>query len=396
MLHDLSSPAASGPSIPNTLATGDDDDRWTPQGLGYDPDSKPPALLQASYSGKDSRLSLVDPETGQQLGFVELGGYQGGPPPNHAGGVTVHDGRVYVMSSATKDQDPQMYSYSLQDVRSTPPGETIVSRAEPTVMKAGAYSSIDGDTMYVGTFESDAPGRLHVYRWDDATTTWVEQPGSYETPPKTQGAAVIDGQIVFSTSGGRDKTSKLQAYQLSDVLAGHGNDETRLLGEITMPNMSQGVVPIDGTGLITTYESGASPYSEPKGDRPASALWGSPSMTITPFSALDMTGGIDVVPVTLDRASTDFEDGGRRLQNAAASVDEVTLPASCLGTSAMGDNFASTITKHCDDTARWIRDGRISAAITADGLTTSAASYVAIDQVVRDLFATINGSLAGD
>ncbi|MRJ76663.1 hypothetical protein GEV29_08955 [Aeromicrobium sp. SMF47] len=391
MLHDLNSPTDSGPAIPNTLATGDDDRGWTPQGLGYDPDGRPPALLQASYSGGKAQLAQIDPETGEQLGFVDLGGYKGGTPPDHAGGVTVHDGSVNVMSSG----DPaRMYTYSLKAVRDASPGQTVTPLPEPVSMRAGAYSTIDGDTLYVGTHVKDGPGNLFTYTKDESGQ-WVEQSGPHPTPPQTQGAAVVDGQIVFSTSYGRGNTSALEGYRLSDVLAGHGNNEDHRLGEVSLPSMSQGVVALDGHGLVTTFESGAEPYSKPDDDVSLDELWGAQSMTITPFSALGMTGGIEVVPVTLNQASVDFEAGGRRLQSAGTSVDGVALPAGCLGKNAQGDAFATEVTSSCDLTSRWISQGRISAKVTAEGLVTSATSYVKTDQGIRDAFARMSAWMAG-
>jgi hypothetical protein len=390
MLHDLNSPTDLGPTIPNTLATGDDDGGWKPQGLGYDPDSVPPTLLQTAYSGPEAQLARIDPETGAQLGFVDLAGHAGGAAPDHAGGVTVHGENVYVMSSG----DPAtMYTYPLDQIRSASPGQSVQPVDEPVEMRAGAYSTIDGDTMYVGTFTEKGPGKLFTYEWNDARGVWDPVPGSHETPPKTQGAAVVDGQIVFSTSGGRGNTSQLQAYKLSDVTAGHGNDDAYQLGKISLPTMSEGVIAPDGSGVITTYESGAAKYSTPLGTTGLDDLWAGRSTTITPFSALGLTGGINVVPVSLEQASVDFEAGGRRLQSAAAAVDEVTLTAGCLGRISQGDVFASMVTSHCDETMQWITEGRISATVTADGLVTSAASYVTVDQAVRDAFASISALL---
>ncbi|AWB93017.1 hypothetical protein [Aeromicrobium chenweiae] len=391
MLHDLNSPNDRGPIIPNTLATGDDDGGWTPQGLGYDPDGHPPALLQTSYSGGKAQLARIDPETGEQLGFVNLGGTNDQGPPDHAGGVTVHGDRVDVMSSG---KPAQMYTYSLQAIRDASPGETV-SMMDSRSVAAGAYSTIDGDTLYVGTFTKDDPGELFTYKWDPARERWVDQPGSFFTPPQTQGAAVVDGQIVFSTSHGRGSTSELHAYQLSDVLNGHGNDENYRLGGVGLPTMSEGVVALDGRGLFTTFESGAAPYSLPKGDVSLDDLWASQAMSVTPYAALGMAGGIAVVPVTLERAAVDFADGGRRLQIATASIDTVSLPSGCLGKNAQGNTFATAVTSHCNDTSQWISEGRISADVTADGLLTSAKSYVQVDQMIRDLFETLTSRTKG-
>ncbi|MEV7395660.1 hypothetical protein [Aeromicrobium sp. NPDC092404] len=392
MLYDLNNPTDSGPIIPNTLATGDDDTGWKPQGLGYDPDGNPPALLQTAYSDDQAQLARIDPETGEQLGFVDLGGHEGGPPPDHAGGVTVHGGQVYVMSSG---DDPTMYAYSLREIREAGPGQGVSPLGEPVPMAAGAYSTIDGDTMYVGTHVENGPGELFTYVKDEAGA-WVEQSGPHATPPQVQGAAVIDGQVVFSTSFGRGNTSDLQAYRLSDVLAGHGNDGDRMLGEVSLPTMSEGVIAIDGQGLITTYESGAAPYSTASDSASLEDLWAAQTMTVTPFAELGLTGdGIDVVPVSLERASVDFDAGAGRLRRAATSIDEVTLPSGCLGVNPQGDAFASVVTTHCDETSQWISQGRISADVTADGLVASASSYVTADQAIRDVFSSLSSWLGG-
>jgi hypothetical protein len=295
----------------------------------------------------------------------------------------------------SSDKPPQMYTYPLQDIRDAPPGQTIPADYPPVTMSAGAYSTIDGDTLYVGSFEENAPGEMFTYNWDSDVRKWVPQSGPHPTPPQTQGAAVVDGHVVFSTSAGRGNTSELEAYPLADVLAGHGSDETYRLGQVSLPTMSQGVVALDGQGLVTTFESGASQYSGPLGDASLEDLWAAQSMTVTPFSALGMTGDITVVPVSLDQASVDFDAAGGRLRGAAASVDEVTLPGGCLGRAAQGDAFASAITQHCDETSQWIAEGRISADVTADGLTKSAASYVAVDQSIRDAFTSLSSWFGG-
>ncbi len=76
MLRDLEHGTMPGPVIPGTLATGEDDRPWTPQGLGYDPATG--NLLQTSYytvgEGADrqvfAQLSIIDPDTGELLNTV--------------------------------------------------------------------------------------------------------------------------------------------------------------------------------------------------------------------------------------------------------------------------------------------------------------------------------------
>ena len=47
MLRDLEHGTMPGHVIPDTFATGQDDRAWTPQGLGYDPETG--NLLQTGY-----------------------------------------------------------------------------------------------------------------------------------------------------------------------------------------------------------------------------------------------------------------------------------------------------------------------------------------------------------
>ncbi|MBC9732399.1 hypothetical protein [Nocardioides marmotae] len=368
--RDLENPSNHGPIIPDTLATGDDDG-GIPQGLGYDPDSG--HLLQTTYTEDGrARLSLIDPETGELVQTVDLGrGGAGDTAPDHAGGVAVHDGTVYVTSS---DKPPRLFAYDLSAIEHAAPGSTVPVLDTPVELKAGAYSTIVGDTMYVGTHNEDGPGRLSTYTWDRMNGRWQESGGPYPTPPKVQGIAVRGSEIVFSSSLGRGNGSTLTSYNLHSVLAG-GSSLGDPLRTVKLPNMSEGIVALP-EGLLTTYESGAEKYSSP-GSGDLADLWAALNMTVTPYSDLGLADGgtIEVQPVTLAQASLLFAQVQVGLAAVERQVARMTLAGGVLGDVPEGSAFATAATTHLEETARWLGEGRISAEITAGGLATTAESY---------------------
>lgn len=368
--HDLEDPTDLGPIIPGTLATGDDDG-FTPQGLGYDKDSG--YLVQTSYTDGRAQLSLIDPETGTVVQTVDLG--RGGPgdtPPDHAGGVAVHHGTVYVMSS---DSPPRMFSYSLSDIERAGPGSTVDVLAPPREVAAGAYSTIHGNTLYVGSHDPHGPGELYTYTWDPDRRSWEDRRGPFPTPPEGQGVVVRDGTIIFSSSLGRDNGSTLTSYRLDDVLGAEGGDSLGdPLATVELPNMSEGIAALP-EGLLTTFESGAEKYVDPR-SASLEDLWAAMNMTVTPYSELGLGGGtIDVEPVTLTQAASLFEQVQAGLDAVERQVARMSLGGGVLGDIAEGPLFAVAATTHLDETAQWLDEGRVSAEITATGLVSAATSY---------------------
>lgn len=370
---DLEDPTRIGPAIPDTLATGDDDNKWIPQGLGYDPASG--HLVQTSYhpggeGREDDRatLSLVDPDTGEVVRSVELTGHDGGAAPSHAGGVSVHDGQVYVSSSGNPGR---LYQYSMADILGAAPGDPVPVQGEPQQVAAGAYSTIDRGILYVGTFEEKDRGKLYTYERDPATGAWVETgDGPYDTPPRTQGVAVTDGHIFFSTSFKRGFDSEL---------IGVDRSTGQVIGSERLPNMAEGLV-LTPDGILTTYESGSSKYSHQPPTTPFQDMWGSMSMTLTPYSEFGLTSGVtEVEPVTLTEAAASFREAEAGIDRTKTEIARLTLPARALGQVPEATAFASAFVSHLDTTAAWLDESRITASLTATGLVDSALDYEKTD-----------------
>lgn len=382
MRRDLETGSDPGPAIPGTLATGDDDGGWTPQGLGYDPGSG--YLLQTSYTDGAAQLSIVDPDTGELVNTVQLGPHEG-VAPDHAGGVAVHNGVVWVTSSG----DPgHVYPYSLSEITSASPGSTATVQGAPQEVGGAAYSTIVGDTMYAGTFDEHHAGELYTYTWDAATQSWGNEQGPFPTPPQTQGIAVRGNEVVFSTSWGRENGGALQSYNLGDVLS--GGDLGDPLQTVHLPNMSEGIAMLP-QGVLSTYESGAAGYVDPK-DNPLEELWASMNMTVTPYGDLGLAGlGIDVEPVTLQQASQLFDEVETGLGSIERGIARLRLPAGALGEVPGAADYAGAIDHHCDTTATWLGRGVLASGVTASGLLATATDYTDTDNESSGLFGTLLG-----
>lgn len=391
MKRDLDDPSRPlGPIIPNTFAGGNDDDGWVPQGLGYDPDT---GLIQTSYDedGTRAELSIVDPETGELIQTVELAGLPGDTQPDHAGGVFVHDGNVYVTSS---DSPPRLFTYPLNDIKHAVPGSAVAPSGHPQTIAAGAYATVHDGVMYAGTFTDDPSkeGELYTYV-KDGHGAWIRSGGPYPTPGEAQGVAIHGGHIVFSTSEGRNNPSTLQVYDLQTLL----KDEE--LGDLQgwegLPNMSEGVVPLPG-GLLTTHESGAGKYVDANGN-PVEDLWGGTHFSFTPYDDVGLAGDPELVvePATLREARSLFLTVQGRLETCEGEIGNLVLPASSLGDVSRASTYSATLLDHFDDTAEWLDQGRTTADVTAAGLASTADDYEETDQKTGGWFAKLEDRLNG-
>lgn len=365
-----------GPLIPNTAATGDDRG-LIPQGLGYDPDSG--TLLQGYYTDdKKSYLALIDEVTGQEIGEVRLGGYDGQESssggPTHAGGVSIDGDNVYVVDNG------EVYTYSLADVRSRGAGETVPQSAPPqTGLQGGSYSAMKDGRLYLGDHGKDL---LHVYE-RGADGKWHEV-DTIETPNDCQGVVVRDDELVFSSSYGRHQDHSSLIVQDMD-----GNRQ----GPYHLPSMSQGVVEVDG-GLITTYESGAGKFDHAAtlnsgwfwGLDDYRDLWANPHMTRTPLSELGLTGEVEVEAPTLSSAADDFAAAGDDLVDAARDVRTLRVPDGSLGRVPQ----ASALVRAVEDLTGACGESLGAGGRAADAvgvlLRSSATDYLRTDEHVQSGF----------
>lgn len=392
MERDLGDPSRPiGPIIPDTFAGGNDDDDWIPQGLAYDPDT---GLIQTAYNEDGTRagLSIVDPETGELIQTVELAGLPGDTQPDHAGGVFVDGGNVYVTSS---DNPPRLFTYPLDEIRNAVPGQPVAPSGDPQTIAAGAYATVHDGVMYAGTFTDDPSEQGELYTYvKDGHGAWVRSGGPYPTPGEAQGVAIKDGHIVFSTSEGRNNASTLQVYDLQTLLK--DKELGGLQGWEGLPNMSEGVVPLPG-GLLTTHESGAGKYVDANGN-PVGDLWGGTHFSFTPYDDVGIDGdeALVVEPSTLREARALFLTVQSRLDTCVTQIGSLVLPASSLGEVSRASSYSGTLLHHFDDTSEWLDEGRTTADLTAAGLAGTADDYEETDQKTGDWFRKLEDRLSGD
>lgn len=368
-----------GPQIPDIFGNGTGDP-WVPQGLTYDPETG--YLFQTSYAGDRSILSVVDPRSGKVITTVELG-----TGPDHAGGVSVHNGTVWVSSS--HKSDPTVVPYKLKDLLNSPPYMTVAPSGDRVPVDGGAYHTVVGDTMYAGTFSEDGNGTMSVYAWDDVTGTWRKKSGPHTVPPQTQGVAVQGDKIVFSTSWGRGNSSTLQSYALADILAtvkGSGLPDPE--HKVTMPNMAEGIA-IGPGGLYTTYESGALGYHEPSFGQDAEDLWASTHMTITPFTMLGLQGigELEVEIPTLRQAAKKLMRAEDKLETLDRRMDDLRVRGSDLPDVQGAHKTASDLNRHARESADWVRAARFLAEKCAGAAVASADAYERAEDNISQGFA---------
>lgn len=267
-----------GPAIPHTLAAGVSDHDWTPQGLGYAPESG--QLVQSYYSHKGlPMLAVIDAKSGEAVQHVRIAGWQGGASAGHAGGVAIDGDDVYVAKGGKKSA---LYRYSLAGMLAAEEGGTVEPLEAPIKVAAGSYARLDDDRFFPGDF---AGNMLHVYgRGEDGGWDFSKPLTHSPTLKQAQGMVVRDGEFLFSCSFGRHFKSKVHVNERD------GDKVGRLVRKVTFPNMIEAIVEVDGT-LVATYESGAAPYSRPSArgfGYLLGRMWPSAYMTRTPLSALGL------------------------------------------------------------------------------------------------------------
>ncbi|WP_248581171.1 hypothetical protein [Nocardioides sp. InS609-2] len=320
-------------------------------------------------------MALIDEATGREIGDVKLGSdyldSRGIPEttgqPTHAGGVTVDGDNVYVTDKGT------MYTYSLRALRGAGPGETVPQSAPAQKgLDGGSYSAMKDGKLYLGDHGAST---MHIYEknssggWDKIDTV--------KTPDECQGVLVRDGEYVFSSSYGRDNDSSL--------IVQNRYDETDGSDSYTLPNMSQGVVEVDGE-LVVTYESGAEEYDHMEGNfgwlwgvDDEDSLWANPYMTRTPLSELGLTEDFEVEPATLEKAAHNLDSPASTLASAASILDSVLVQAHLFGEVPKAAGVSKAVNQLVEFSSGSVRTGAKAVGLAGDNLVAVASDYLTTD-----------------
>lgn len=376
-----------GPMIPNTKATGDHRG-LIPQGMTYDPTT---GLLMQIYYDKDgnSVVAMIDPRTGQEVADVDLGGFTDPSgdthsTPGHAGGITVIGDTAY----ATHSSPPQLVPYSVDGLQGAGNGGTVnasgtsidlVEDGTPGVdypERASYTATDDQGRLYVGDH-----GNSRLFIYEKRGGEWV-QVDHVDTPERSQGVIVRDGEYVFTSSLGRTAAGSSELI----VTDKYGNE----IESIDLPYMAQSTVELDGR-LLTTYESGAAEYDHIDGVPHWGWLWGvddnyelwaNPYMTSIPIEELGLEGELEMDPTSLTITAADMTDAESDLRTTARSVDGITLQGSQLGTVPSALPLATQLVSMLDITVRNLRTRRQAVRLVSDGLVVTAQGHVKTDDAV--------------
>jgi hypothetical protein len=369
--------AGRGPRVPDAAVNGDDGG-WTPQGLGYDPATG--NYYTTSYATNvgdpadgaddydDSRLTVVDPRTGEIVSQVRLGGESGSPTgPQHAGGVAVHDGHVYVVGGG------KLYDYDAAAIRDSERGAEVSPTRTIDDVGGTSYVTVAGGRIYLGNWGDD---ELHVYELDARGRPIRRTHQLLHTPSGANGVAVLpDGRLVFSVNHGRGDAGTLEAYTVD-------RNDLRYDGGVPVANLPEELVVVDGT-IVGINESGASDYAPwdtdgrdrngDHGDRDDGVqdtggsegtdladFWARTHLFELPIGALDDSGpfgvGFTVEPMTLTKGAQQAYAAADGLDAVRTRLAGAHLPTSLLpqvpGARALGTAVDAALSSACADLRR--------------------------------------------
>lgn len=386
--------AWSGPRVPDSLTTGED---YVPQGLAYHEGKTYHTSYAHTDSGHDdSRLTIVDHETGRQLTEVQLGGVRNpgddheGHPPHHSGGVATDGKRVWVVS--TEGDKSYVYVYSQKDIDAANGGEVqALSKQE---VPASSYVTYRNGSLYFGKYSK--PGKDDDgYHGEDKGALYQVDPRTfettevYQTPEGVNGVIVQDDSFVFAVNKGRYEEGQLVTY-------GHEDGATKVadgpLSELDVGNLPEEIVLTDDGKILVNTESGADRYSpfsrqadhvdddkQTNLDR-LDELWAQTRLAEIDLDAV--TDGYQVEPPTLDEAAREFAIASDLLDDAATDIAGTTLAASVLGTVDGAPVFANQVNIYLDQAAEHIALGSGGTGTTSQGLINQMRTYEDTDSAV--------------
>ena len=194
-----------------------------------------------------------------------------------------------------------------------------------------------------------------------------------------------DGQYVFSSSYGRDNGSSLIVQDRFD--------ETDRSDPYVLPNMSQGVVEVNGE-LVVTYESGAEKYDHMStgkfgwlwGVPDDDSLWANPFMSRTPLSELGLSEDFEVEPSTLTKAANDLDSPASTLMSAASILDGVVVQAHVFGEVPRAAGVSKAVNQLVEFSAGSVRTGAKAVRLTGDNLVGAANDYAHTDGFIGSVF----------
>ena len=206
---------------------------------GYDPVDKTP-----------SRISAIDAQTGQHVGFAEI-------DYSHVGGIAVFEKQGWAYISGPRDGTIRKYSLAKLKEAIKSFGKVEPDGQQEVYGSSFLTSHGPSDTLWAGKFDDDERDFMFSYDVTDGGDL-VDRPGSWQVPRKTQGLVVTADLFIYSSSHGRNNRSNIYVVRRGE---GSSSLDTARLRCFRAPSMAEGLT-VYGSNVYVAYESGASYYSQ--------------------------------------------------------------------------------------------------------------------------------------
>ncbi len=258
------------------------EDRYVPQGLAavsnWNGTSEDILLISAYRDTLDGDSAEDGPSrvygvvasgsrTGTGLGYVTLGRTPSGDNlalRGHAGGLAVYKGYVHVGS------EKAIYAYPWSRIKNGLQGGSSGTPVRPSAVEGTTYTvgfmgSGDG-YLWAGRFEKDTTAHLNRYVHTAGGNGRLTYQTQLFAPKKTQGVAVTDRGVLFTTSWTRGDRSNVWVFKRGVATRTDANNSC-----FRAPSMIEGVTTLNGRAYVI-YEGAAYKFLNDGNGRPRNVV----------------------------------------------------------------------------------------------------------------------------
>ncbi len=204
--------------------------------------------------------------TGTGLGYVTLGKNTDDNAAlwGHAGGLAVYKGYVHVGS------ENAIYAYPWSRIKNGLQGASSGTPVRPSAVEGTSYTvgfmGSGGGYLWAGRFEKDTTAHLNRYVHTSGTNGRLTYKSQLFAPKKTQGVAVTDQGVIFTTSWTRGDRSNVWVFKRGISTRTDANNSC-----FRAPSMIEGVTTLNGRAYVI-YEGAAYKYLNDGNGRPRNVV----------------------------------------------------------------------------------------------------------------------------
>jgi hypothetical protein len=204
--------------------------------------------------------------SGTGLGYVTLGRATSSDAAlwGHVGGLAVYRGYVHVGS------EQAIYAYPWTRIKNGLAGASSNTPVRPSAVEGTSYTvgfmGSGGGYLWAGRFEKDTTAHLNRYVHTSGGNGLLTYQHQLFAPAKTQGVAVTDQGVVFTTSWTRGDRSNVWVFQRGVGTRTDANNSC-----FRAPSMIEGVTTLNGRAYVI-YEGAAYKFLNDGGGRPRNVV----------------------------------------------------------------------------------------------------------------------------